>query len=58
MGQGPHRNWTVISCHAAKFGASHQHGVRAQIRRAEGGEYTRRSSTKNEGVYHLWLSQR
>jgi hypothetical protein len=51
LGQGPHRNWSVVGCHAAKFTARYQRGARAQVRRAEGGEHTRRSSADNDHVH-------
>ena len=37
VGQGPHRNWSVVGRHTAKLGTSDQHGTRAQVRCAEGG---------------------
>ena len=55
MGQSPDRNRSVIGCHAAKIGAGKQHGARAQVGSTESGEYTCRSSTNNNDVYHLWL---
>ena len=58
VGQGPHRNWSVVGRHAAKLGTSDQHGARAQVRSAQGGEYTRRSGANNDDVDHLWLSRR
>ena len=58
MGQGPHRNWSVVGCHTAKLSTSYQHGARAQVRSAEGGEYTRGSGANNDDVDHVWLSRR
>jgi hypothetical protein len=55
MGQSPHRNRSVIGCHAAELGAGHQHCVRAQVGSTDGGEYPCRSSANNDDVYHLWL---
>jgi len=57
MRQGPHRNWPIGGCHAAEFGAGHENGARAQVRRTESGEYTRGAGANNEDVYHLWLFQ-
>ena len=57
MGQGPHRNWSVVGCHAAKLSTSYQHGTRAQVRSAEGGYYTRGSGANNDDVDHVWLSR-
>jgi hypothetical protein len=31
MGQGPHRNWAVVGCHAAELGTSYQHGTRTLV---------------------------
>jgi hypothetical protein len=32
MGQRPHRNWSVVGGHAAKFGLGDQRGASAQFR--------------------------
>src|SRR3984893_14564260 len=37
MGQGPHRNWSVVGCHTAKLSTSYQHGTRAQVRSTPAG---------------------
>ncbi len=58
MGQGPHRNWSVVGCHTAKLGTSHQRGTRAQVRSAQGGQYTRGSGANNDDVDHVWLPGR
>ena len=58
MGQGPHRDGSVVGCHAAKFAASYEDGAGAQVRGAEGGKHTRRSGANNDDVKHRWLPRR
>ena len=52
MGQRPHRNRSVVGCHAAELVASDQRGARAQVRGAEGRDYTGRSGANNDDVDH------
>ena len=42
VGQGPHRNWSVVGRHTAELGAGQEHGPRAQVRRTESGSTKRR----------------
>src|SRR5215831_14631298 len=58
MRQRPHRNWSVVGRHAAKFRARHQHGARAQIRAAESREHAGRSGANDDDVSHLVYSRR
>src|SRR5262249_707929 len=58
MGQGPHRNGSVVGGHAAKFTARYQHSACAQVRSTEGSEHTRGSSANNDEVDHLRLFPR
>jgi hypothetical protein len=55
VGQGPHRNWSVVGRHTAELGAGQERCPRAQVRRTESGKYPRRASANNEDVYHLWF---
>ena len=50
MGQCTHRNRSVIGCHAAKLITGDECVLRAQIRRAERGEHTRRSRANDNDV--------
>jgi hypothetical protein len=52
MGKRPHRNRSVVGCHAAEFGAGYERGARTQLRSTEGGEHTRRASANNDDVWH------
>jgi hypothetical protein len=51
MGQGPHRNWSIVGRHAAKFSACYEHGARTEVRSTDGGVCTRRSSADNDHVH-------
>jgi hypothetical protein len=51
MGQGPHRNWSIVGRHAAKFSACYEHGARTEVRSTDGGVCTRRSSADNDHIH-------
>src|SRR5262245_9618289 len=53
MGQRPHRNRPVIGRHTTEGVPSNQHGACAEVRGAQRGDNTCRSSANDEYVYHL-----
>ena len=50
VSQRPDRNRSIIGCHAAKLILDDEGSLGAQVRRAECGEYTRRTSANNNNV--------
>ena len=54
VGQGPHRNGSVVGRHPAEFPACHNRRSRAQVSGSESGQQARRSSANDDKVSHFF----